>query len=359
MATYANKILEEFTLAEAELLKATHNEYEQAHINDVLTKIGAKTEIFLKSVVFPAENSRNTFEWFINKLTDENISRSSTDFLHTLRKKYNKAKHDPQIDFELLNILDVIQDAKKAIEEIKNKNLGSITAIFNPRLKRLFWIVVWDHFIGGDSEVHIILPGESEHWLGPPTFDIIYIEMLAWDNIKQDLALLGVFRSGKGIIPEERYESFRNDSDFLEACVFEGDYRTLITTLAQYELRQKLLTSLNRHDNFGSVIIAFLLSIIDVVSIAKDENSLSTTLLKQVTDLYAVPPDYPLLEVLSEEMADIISQLDFNDWNKITGPSWVNKDRYAEISKNALAKHRTYQIAVDDNYVLRMQWDYK
>jgi hypothetical protein len=355
MANYSDKILEEFALAEDELMEVTQNEFEQVQINDVLTKIGAKTEIFLKSVVFPAENSRNTFEWFINRLNDESISRISIDYLHELRRKYNKAKHDPQTDFELLYILEVIRNAKNAIEEVNSKNLGSVKANYNPRLKRLFWIAVWDHFIHGDSEVHIILPGQSGHWLGPPTFDIIYVEISAWYEIKDKLGLLGILKEGKGLIPESQYKIFRSDEDFLGAWVFEGDYKSLITTLAEHELRQKLLPGLNRHDNFTSIIIACLLATVDVITSVEEEEDLPSLIKKQMADVYAVPYDYFRLDEIAKEMASMVSQLDFEDWKKVTGPYWISSERFNELSQNARAKHTNYQIIIDVDLVLKME----
>ncbi|MEZ4862830.1 MAG: hypothetical protein R3C14_16050 [Caldilineaceae bacterium] len=359
MATYGEKFVSELSDATATLVRLTYDEYEPTQLRDVLSALGAKTEIFLKSAVLPRRNPKNTFEWFIEDLANEGIDQPSRDKLHALRKKYNKAKHHPATIIDLLEVLGIIKEATEAIKQIVLKRIGSTGAIVNPHLNRVFWLAVWDHYIHGDSEVHIILPNESEHWLGAPTFDIIYINLAVWDNVKADLALIGLFNDGRGIIPDSQYDAFNSDSDFLDAWVFEGDYRSLITTLAQYELRQDLILGLNRHETSGSMILAYLLASVDVVGSGGIPKDLAAAIQQQATAVYAVPPDYLHAQYFAEGMAEMFLQIDLKEWSRISGPSWVRDAKYNEFASANRAKHPKYQIMIDEEYVVRMLWNDK
>jgi hypothetical protein len=176
-----------------------------------------------------------------------------------LRLAYNAAKHDPNTSVKLLDSIEVIRSAHETAQEIVWRGIGLCTSRVKPNADRVFWIAAWDHYIGGDTEVHVILPGESEHWLRPPMFDVVYINLAEWDQIKSKLSIVGVLKDGKGLIPYPQYVSFQSDGDFLQAMVFEGDYRQLISVLAQHEKRQELIPGLNRHDTGQSMILAYRL----------------------------------------------------------------------------------------------------
>lgn len=359
MATYGEKLVSELSTATATLVKLTLEEYEPTQVRDVLSGLGAKIEIFFKSVVLPGKNPKNTFEWFIDELASVGVDQPLRDKLHALRKKYNAAKHDPATVIDLLEAIGIIEVATKAIEQIVIKGIGFVGAVVSPHLKRVFWVAVWDHYIHGDSEVHIILPGESEHWLGPPTFDIIYIYLAAWDNIKANLALVGLFRNGKGIIPDSQYTAFNSDSDFHGAWVFEGDYRSLITTLAQHEVRQDLIPGLNRHDTNESMILAYLMASVDVVASGGGPKGLASAIQQQAMVVYAVPPAYHHSQSLADGMAEMILQVDPKEWSRISGPSWIREAKYNEVASANRAKHQKYQILIDKEYVVRMLWSHK
>lgn len=359
MATYGEKLLAELADARAALLKLTHVDYDPTQIRDILSAVGAKTEIFLKSVALPGRNPRNKFEWFIDELANVPIDQPFLDQLHALRRKYNAAKHDPAIVIPLLEATQIVEDARIGIDEIVQKGVGSVAAVVDPHMQRVFWIAVWDHYIGGDSEVHTILPGESAHWLGPPTFDTIYVSMSGWDSVVASLPLVGTFKSGRGLIPDAQYDAFNSDSDFLGAWVFEGDYRTLNTTLAQHELRQELIPGLNRHENSGSMILAFLLASVDVVGSVADPNNLAAEIIKQATSVYAVPAAYRHSHYLAENLAEMYQKVPQAEWSRISGPVWMRESGYGHFAPTSRAKYPKYDIVVDQDYVVRMLWSHK
>jgi hypothetical protein len=354
MTTYGRSLLSELADARAELVKLTHVSYEPSEIREAISAVGAKTEIFLKSVVLPGRNSRNTLQWFIDELAGSSISASSRDKLHSLRQTCNDAKHEPTIIIPLLDAIRIVNDAQEAIEEIVTQGIGSVAGIVHPHTHRVFWIAVWDHFAQGDSEVHVIIPGESEHWLGPPTFDIVYVSISGWNDVVATLPRVGVFSSGKGLVPESQYDAFNSDEDFLGAWVFEGDYRSLITTLAQHELRQELIPGLNRHDSSGSMILAFLLASIDVASDATNPIELPAAIIAQATGAYAVPPDYKYAQPLAEGMSEMMRQIAVADWSTISGPIWMRESEFDALAAQCRAKHPKYDIIIDATLSVRM-----
>lgn len=354
MATYGQHFLAELADAKTALLKLTLASYEPPQIRDVISAVGAKTEVFLKSVALPGKNSRNTLQWFIDELAGASVSASSLGKLHLLRQTYNDAKHEPAITIPILDAVEIVDQARNAAEEIVTKGIGAVDRVIHPHTHRVFWIAVWDHFAHGDSEVHIILPGESDHWLGPPTFDIVYVSIAGWEDVVATIPQVGRFRSGKGLIPDLQYEAFRSDEDFHGAWVFEGDYRSLITTLAQHELRQDLIPGLNRHDSSGSMTLAFLLAVLDVTNTITSLAELPAAIIAQAASAYAVPPDYKYAQTFAEGMAEMMKLIPVADWPKLSGPIWMRETEFDAGAEQCLAKHPKHDIIVDQSFAIRM-----
>jgi hypothetical protein len=353
MPTYGEQIMKEFESVLSNLERLSHEGYEPSQVRDVVTSIAFKTELFLKSVILPAARPRNTFEWFIDELSTVGVSQAARDKLHVLRRKYNDAKHDPNATINLVAAVSIVRDGFDSIRELVSNGCGSANAPVPQHLSRAYWIAAWDHYIGGDTEVHIIIPAKSEHWLGPPSFDTIYVRMEAWDSIKAELGRLGVFADGFGLIPDSQYRIFQSESDFLGAWVFEGDYRSLITTLAKHELRQDLIPGLNRQDSAKPMILAYLLAAVDTVNNLLSDADFETRIDDQAKLIYAVPPDYKHSEYLAGGMASMFRLVPVSDWHRITGPSWVSKETFDTLLPTSRAKHPKYCVLIDDDFVLR------
>ncbi len=353
MATYGEQMLEEFEDAPSNLERLSHEGYEPSQIRDVVTSIAFKTELFLKSVILPASRPRNTFERFIDELALLGVSQDSQDKLHALRRKYNDAKHDPNSVINLVSAVSVVRGGLGTIRELVSSGWGSTNTPIPRHLSRAYWIVVGDHLIDGDFEIHIIIPSNSEHWLGPPTFDTIYVRAEAWDSIEAELRRLGLFTDGRDLIPDTQYDAFRSDSDFLGAWVFEGDYRSLITTLAKHELRLDLIPGLNRQDSAKPMILAYLLASIDAIHTLCSEADLETRIDEQAKLTYAVPPDYKHSAYLAGGMASMFRLMSVADWHRITGPSWVSKETFEALSPSSKARHPKYRVLIDDEFILR------
>jgi len=356
MTTYGEKFVAEIETAINSLERLIHIDYEEYQIRDYISSIGIKIEIFLKAVTFPNKNPRDNFHSFINELSSYGIEQNAIDKLHAFRRLYNNAKHAPNATITLLHSIEISKNTLEAIRQIVRNNIGMSGRQSSPNINRVYWIAAWDHYIGGDTEVHIILPGESKHWLGPPTFDIIYIRMEAWDTVKSELSNVGALKDGKNLIPKNLYDSFSAEGDFLAALVFEGDYRNLITVLAQYEKRQELLSGLNRHDSRQSMMLAYLLAAADVIGTVSNIDELKVAMIDRAHEVYAVPNDYNYSELIADNFVKLFCQLDYKDWQDITGPVWVSEEQYSKRSNNSKAKHNKYPIIIDSDNILVMLW---
>src|SRR6266567_6604407 len=66
---------------------------------------------------------------------------------------------------------------------VKN-NVGLLNVEMQKLHHQVFWVATWDHFIGGDSEVHIIAQARGGY---PPTLDNVCVDIPRWDQIKDTL----------------------------------------------------------------------------------------------------------------------------------------------------------------------------
>ncbi len=69
MPTYGDGFLDDYEGAIGRLAQLTHRAYEEHDVRDAVSKIGTKTELFLKATVFPAKNPRDNFYSFIEELS--------------------------------------------------------------------------------------------------------------------------------------------------------------------------------------------------------------------------------------------------------------------------------------------------
>jgi hypothetical protein len=200
--------------------------------------------------------------------------------------------------------------------------------------------------LGGDSEVHIIVPTTSG-W--PPDLDLIYVDMSSWEEIKQQLSTAGTVRSGKDLIPDQYYAEFEEESDFHEAIVVETSYRTLIAILAAHERREDLIPGLRREDDIRSMVQAFSLAAIDVVTEPElPGGEWSKSIAERVVSTYAVPETFQFLSRLAAEFGTMIAQVPKDRRQLLTGPVWVGNEQFRALDESALARHPSLGVIVDD-----------
>jgi hypothetical protein len=217
--------------------------FELSAVRDLVTEAGSRTEVLLKTAVLPHISPRANFNDCIVAVGLSSVDQSDFDTLHDFRRLYNAAKHDPQWTPSLLELQRLLPGVSKIIGRLSVNNVGQLNSEVRARFHQVFWVAVWDHFIGGDSEVQIIAPTRGDH---PPTLDLVYVHIHLWDQLKSVLATVGTVRRGEELIPPDVLASFGEDSDFHQAIVFEGSFRDLIAVLASHERREDLIPSLLR-----------------------------------------------------------------------------------------------------------------
>lgn len=156
----------------------------------------------------------------------------------------------------------------------------------------MFWVAACDHYIGGDTEVHVYLPAIPRVGPVPPSLDLVYVDMSSWDDVKKTLSVVGELGSSEEHFPKRMLEILSQEEGFLEAFVFEGDYRSLFTALTQNERRLDLIPGLRRQDSLAAMLQAFPLAAIDIAGTADtDQEGMSHEIEAQAVQVYAVSED--------------------------------------------------------------------
>lgn len=356
MTTYGERFEAQVNgdLETARILTERHHSVED--VKGLVSAAGTRLELFLKGVAFAGANTRGTLHDFINRLSWQGASQETVRVLHQLRQEYNSVKHDPAHAPTLLAALDLLQRLRLAAHEVAALELGITNRPVREGNRRVFWVAACDHYIGGDTEVHIYWPARREGWPVPPSFDLIYIDMSSWDSVKETLAVTGELASAEGHFPERMLEELSGEEGFLEAFAFEGDYRSLLTTLTQHERRLDLIPGLRRQDNLVAMLQAFLLAAIDVASIAgdADEEELSQEIKAQAFQVYSVPQDLREADDLASGMARTICQIDSAERSLLAGPIFVDMQSFQSRKGRALALRPDLRILVDENRTVCM-----
>lgn len=355
METYGKQILDVFYNETRLLSELAHTDYTEEDIRQKVAFLGGKLEIFLKTIVFPASSSSGNLVSFISKAKDQGLPIPEHQKLDSFRKLYNTAKHDPNASISLIETTRKLVDANAALKQLIDLNLGLTSLVVRPQSKRVFWIAAWDNFVGGITEIHIMIPGVSEHWLGPPTMDSIYINISDWADLKSDLKAVGGLHSGFGIIPKKQIELFKADNDFLDSFAFEGEYRELLLTIGKFERQQRRYPHLHRDNSSYSTLLVLLLALIDVLPTV-DNSKLAEEIKAQAVNLYALSSDNPDLDEKIHFLVEMANMVPNSLRGSVKGPLWLRPERFDEEKGSAIAKHSSLPIIVTKHLAIAMKW---
>jgi hypothetical protein len=347
MATYYQRFQESIAGWSEQADRFAMCGFELSQVRNLISQIGVRTEIFIKAVLLPSLSPKQELDSCINALKREGVDKSDRDTLHRLRTLYNDNKHDASCVPSVLELQKLIPEISAVFQRFSDQNRGLINVEAHLRYHQVFWIAAWDHFIGGETEVHVIAPSRSA-W--PPDLDLAYVDMSSWDQFKASLSAIGSLSSGQGIIPDQILRSFSEESDFLEALVFEGAYRELIATLASHERREDLIPGLRREDDTRSMMQAFTLAVVDVG--ADDQNlksveELRTAIADCAVNAYAVPKSYNLLGHMATYFAEMLLGVQKVNRNRLAGPIWVSKEEFVNEELSAQSKHSYLPVLVN------------
>lgn len=163
-----------------------------------------------------------------------------------------------------------------------------------------------------------------------------------------------MLKEDKGIIPEKLYKEWESEGEFLDAFVYEGNYKDLVCILSQYEKRNELVSGLMRHHDIRAMIQACLLATLDVITNTNniEEKIIIEEIKSQAINVYAIPNKYKGLKQLVENISEMILKIEKNDWSKIYGLKWLDKNEYENEKKSALAICENYNILINSELII-------
>lgn len=324
--TRGDEVIDAFlkTLAALDDLRLEH--YEDAAVCSIIVNLGSRLERFFKTAVFPGARGEEKFDTLINRLKSLGVGKSVRYQLHELRELYNDAKHDPTTAVGLKRAVDTVAGARSAVEALIAMEIGATAAPVEKIISRLLWVSVYDDYVNGVSEIYVSLPLPED--IFATHLDVVWIQCRTWDAMKADLLEAGCFHYGKKHFDFAVYERFSEEQDFLNAGVWDGDYRQLIRIISRYEDRPtagRLMPHLRRDHMSIAVLSAIALAGVDVASEATAPlclEELKAAILNRADSFYAMPDEYRWVRSTAAGLADLIFQIPFPAWSQLSGPFW-------------------------------------
>ncbi|MBX7514914.1 hypothetical protein K3179_10210 [Qipengyuania sp. GH38] len=259
----------------------------------------------------------------IRKLAAVGAQAATIANLDALRGLYNTSKHDPDKELRLGEALEVVRRTVSALQDISGLGIAAVDAPFQPDLECMVYVGFWDHYVGGETEVGLFLP--SDHWMGTNPISTFHIPLLKWDELKTQLVANPRFRRGKDALGEQLWASFSKEGDFLDAGVWQGDIRELLTLLSLHNdrnLEESVIPFLARQNNFRSVGIGLIAACIDVVRSSPDlEGAAFRSAVEERADSeYAVKPGTTIGNGMLDQLTLIIERVPTSQRASLAGP---------------------------------------
>jgi len=328
--TRGDEMIAAVTRALDELRKLSHGSYARHDISQVIDPLGSRIETFLRTSALPTASHKDRLFQLIDGLATHSVDQAVIDHLHDLRNLYNDSKHDPAKPLLLASAIDVVDKVLTALRGLCSLGIGITAAPLGRELNYSLWVGFWDHYTGGMTDIAVMLPGD--HWTHVSTVDVMQMKISEWDNLKASLQAHPRFRLGKEHFQPEVWQSMREEGDFLNAGVWDGDYSELIRLLAPFhdaEIEKRLLPGLPRAHNAVSVGTALVMAAVDIAHAAAglpDKATLQSEIIMRAADEYAITSDATHVQLCAAQLADGLLCLPFATWSAIAGPVLVKRD---------------------------------
>lgn len=323
--TRGDEIIGAISTAKTALEKLRFEHFQDNDIRAIVDVLGSRVERFFKTAVFPGTPSSDTFDRVIGRLKSAGVSTSLRDDLHALRELYNGSKHDPNQPLSLKAVIEIVQKSQDAMRTLLASGIGETSQPVAKAVSKTLWVSSYDVLHQGVTEVYVSLPWPNEDFA--THLDIVWIRAAAWDELRAQLLDTGSIKFGENCFAPEVYAKFREE-DVLEAAEWTGDYRTLVQILSKFEDRPtagRLIPSLRRDHMGPAVLSSIALAGVDLVSQASQpiqSNELVEAILQRADEVYAMPNEHPWVKKAAEQLAEILSQLDYSNWSDLIGPFW-------------------------------------
>lgn len=323
--TRGDEMLAAFEAAKADLDRLRLEHYEDGAVRAIVENLGSKLERFFKSAIFPTVATKTTSYVLINRLEEFGVNGDVRGKLHAFRELYNAAKHDPSHTIRLKIASDALDNARVAISSLIDGNIGSTGAPVSKAVSRLLWLSAYDEYCDGVTDMYVSLPLPEDDFA--THLDVVYTKIDTWDAMMQDLRATGSLYFGKEHFPAHVFAKF-DESGFLDAGIWDGDYRQLIQILSKYEDRSianRLIPDLRRDHMAAAVLSAIALAGVDVATAAESSMSIDeieTLILDRADKAYAMPSERSWVKAAAGELAGAITELSFETWAQLSGPYW-------------------------------------
>lgn len=232
MKTRGEAITEDAEHTLYKLTVLTHQSFSRADLSALIEPFTSRLEYYLKSVVFPTISRRTSLKNLIDNLSSLGLATPQVTSQHTLRQLYNKSKHAPDVDLNSQECIRSLEGAVVALRAISTLGKTSIDAPQESSFNTVVYIGLWDHYVGGETEVGLFLP--SNHWMGTTPISTFHLHWSIWDHLKPALADHPRYSRGKEALGSKLWKSFSDEGDFLDAGVWEGDVRELLELLSAH-----------------------------------------------------------------------------------------------------------------------------
>lgn len=354
MATNLERLQSRISFLRDEAVYLSGRDHEPGDFSALLKNAGGMLETFLKAHVHPTGQNWN-FVRLIDELASIGASAQGIDSLHLLRQRYNAAKHDPEYDAGVDEVIEALDGAVSVLNWMRGRGIGSSEHDAVPAYRRRVWLASWDHFVHGDGEVRIILPVAEVDCDFPLSIDMINLKGLAWPDVLQPLG--ESIRPAQGLIPQKFLDIWENEGDFAGARVFDGVYKDLLRALVGAELRMDLLPFLKRENDPLAMLTALAFASVDAVSehgaFSSIEEMRNEVLAYGARD-YAAPRTSVLAVKAAERFCSLLNEVPSAKQSEITGPRFVSAHRFEQALAQAVAHDDSAAITDEHELVLRL-----
>lgn len=294
---------------------------------------GAALERFLKDAVYNSPTTRDNLVDLINRLSNLGISNVTINAFHDLRLLYNSAKHNAAFTTTVEEIADALEKTALGLKEMEENNISNVNRPYKVRHNRILWFSAWDHYTSGETEISIFLPQTDTVF--PHAIEHFNIRYTGWDLIKSKYCSSNELLLGESYLPNEIYNFWTREGDFINAGIFKGDLKELVSDISKhidFNIENRLLPGLKREEDFMSVKCAVTFSLLDAF---KNNSCNNITDLKEEIFLrsaydYGINISSKYLRLIIDDISHEVFDCDKSTLDQIDEIVWTNKATFAK-----------------------------
>jgi hypothetical protein len=312
MTTRGDEMVRDAEAVTAQITTLGQATFSRRNLALLIEPFTSRLEYFLKAVVFPTASRRAGLSQLIDDLPTIGTSQPSVAALHRLRELYNTSKHDPDRDLIWRECVDALNGTAAALGEVAGLGLPPVDARFEQELSAVVYVGLWDHYVGGETEIGLHLP--SDHWTGTYPIGTFHMPMQDWDRLKPLLVNHPRFAGGEQGMGSDIWQSFAQEGDFLGGGAWQGDIRELLALLAPFNeatLEHAVIPFLSRRNSLLSTGTALISAAIDIIrgDAALDGETLRTRIADRARTEYAADASTTHGRAILEELVRLIGTL--------------------------------------------------